>query len=95
MLFKLGVIHCFACNHQQLYNNLQTLCKCKAFVFTHGQTFYTYTYFVVLYIYITLTQGLCKYLSNTFTWPCVNVLEYVGEYTRVILNHFNNDIVEV
>jgi hypothetical protein len=37
-----------------------------------------------IYIYITLTQGLCKYLSNTFTWPCVNVLEHVGVYIRVI-----------
>jgi hypothetical protein len=34
--------------------------------------------------YLTLTQGLCKYLSNTFTWPCVHVLEHVGVYTRVI-----------
>jgi len=49
-----------------------------------------------IYIYFTLTRGLYKYLSNTFTWPCVNVLEHVGVYTRVICNLIlSNDIVEV
>jgi hypothetical protein len=34
------------------------------------QIFYTYTYRVVMYIYIfTLTQGQCKYLSNTLHGP--------------------------
>jgi hypothetical protein len=38
-------------------------------------TFYTYIYNVVVYIcFPTLTWGQCKYLSNTFTWTCVNVL---------------------
>jgi len=86
MLLTLGPIQCWACKCQQRYNNMQILCKCKAFVFTRGQTFYTCTYISVtyIYIYITLTQGLCKYLSNTFTWPCVNVLEHVGVHIRVI-----------
>jgi len=96
MLLKLGPIQCCACKCQQLYNNMQILCKCKAFVFTCGQRFYTYTYIIVIDIYIyiyiyiyiilffALTRGLCKYLSNTITWPCVNVLEHVGVYTRVI-----------
>ncbi len=51
MLHKLGPIQCYAYKCQQL-NNMQILCKCKAFVFTHGQTFYTYTYIIVIYIYI-------------------------------------------
>jgi hypothetical protein len=106
---------------------MEILCKCKAFVFTCGQNFYTYTYIIVIYIYrkffnshlghaclvlracrsatfldhnakkgcefkifvyiyiyiyiyIPLTRDLCKYLSDAFTCPCVNVLEHVAIY---------------
>jgi hypothetical protein len=45
--------------------------------------FYTYTYLLqCVYIYFTLTQGQCKYLSNTFT--CVNVLGCVSVNTKII-----------
>jgi len=50
MFLKLGPIQCCACKCQQLYN-MEILCKCKAFVFTCGQNFYTYTYIIVIYIY--------------------------------------------
>jgi len=124
MFLKLGPIQCCACKCQQLYN-MEILCKCKAFVFTCGQNFYTYTYIIVIYIYIgnflihtlvmlvlflelaglprfltttrrkgvnlkfsyiyiyiyiPLTRDLCKYLSDAFTCPCVNVLEHVAIY---------------
>jgi hypothetical protein len=47
----------------------------------HVQIFYTYTYLLqCVYIFFTLTQGQCKYLSNTFT--CVNVLGCVN--TKII-----------
>jgi len=39
----------------------------------HIQTFYTYIVGVCI-IFFTLTQGQCKYLSNTFTWPHANVV---------------------
>jgi len=50
---------------------------------------YTYTYPVAMYIYfytLTFTQGQCKYLSNTLTQSCVNVLEHasVSGNTKII-----------
>jgi hypothetical protein len=51
----------------------------------HVWTFYNYIYTIVVYIYsFTLTQGQCKYLLNTFTWPYVNVLKCVTIYIKVI-----------
>jgi hypothetical protein len=32
-----------------------------------------------MYVYcFTLSQGQCKYLSTTFTWPCENILGSVS-----------------
>ncbi len=51
---------------------------------------YTYTYPIAMYIYIyftlTFTQGQCKYLPNTLTRSCVNVLEHasVSGNTKII-----------
>jgi hypothetical protein len=62
---------------------------CKSYVkhlYLHVDKPFTLTLILLSFIYFSfaLTQGLCKYLSNTFTWPCVNVLEHVGVYTRAI-----------
>ncbi len=40
---------------------------------------YIYIYFLLFfyYFFLILTQGQCKYLSNTLTWPHVNVLGHV------------------
>jgi hypothetical protein len=41
----------------------------------HVQTFYTYIVDVyIIFLHLHFTQGQCKYLSNTLTQPCVNVL---------------------
>jgi hypothetical protein len=40
----------------------------------HIQTFYNVNIVGVCIIFLTLTRGQCKYLSNTFTWPHANVV---------------------
>jgi hypothetical protein len=39
--------------------------------------FFILFYFFYFYFFLILTQGQCKYLSNTLTWPHVNVLGHV------------------
>ncbi len=67
-----------------------TMCKSNVIVnhlHLQVQIFNAYIYPIAVYIYIfyfilflfflILTQGQCKYLSNTLTWPHVNVLGHV------------------
>jgi hypothetical protein len=61
---------------------INTVCKSNVIVnhlHLQVQIFNTYIYPIAMYIYIyfILTRGQCKYLSNTLTWPHVNVLGHV------------------
>ncbi len=43
----------------------------------------------MIYVYcFTLPQGQCKYLSNTFRWPCENILGSVS--VHIIYGMFND-----
>jgi len=72
---------------------IYTICKSHVSVnhlHFHIQTFYTYTYpvavyiYIYIYIYILVTQGRCKYLSNTLTQPYESVLGPVSVNTKII-----------
>jgi hypothetical protein len=57
---------------------------------TLQESIYTYTlkkftltlilFLCIIFYFFTFTQGQCKYFSNTFTWPFVNVLQCVKVY---------------
>jgi len=50
----------------------------NAYIYPIAVYIYIYfLFFLFLFYFLILTQGQCKYLSNTLTWPHVNVLGHV------------------